>query len=254
MRAIKTAARAALFSLLAVLITVPCLAGGTNWGLSYPNLGQMSVGPHGREALLEHDTYYVGDGAEKTIYLTFDAGYENGCTPPILEVLKKTNVPAAFFLTGSVIRTQPELVRRMVAEGHIVANHTMTHPDMSAITDLAAFQKELADVETQYKALTGQEMPKYYRPPSGIYSIENLKMAKELGYKTVLWSLAYVDWRRDNQPSREEAFSKLLPRAHPGMVILLHSTSKTNAAILEELIGKYKEMGYEFRSLDQLTA
>lgn len=238
---------------LTVLLTVPCRAAGVGWGLSYPVPGQTPKGMAGRESLLAHDAYFVGDAGEKSVYLTFDAGYENGYTETILDVLKKTNVPAAFFLVGTYIRDNPALVERMLAEGHVVANHTMSHPDMSAISDLGSFERELSQVEDAYRALTGRDMPKFYRPPRGIYSEENLKMAKSLGYKTIFWSLAYVDWQADRQPSHETAFSKLLPRAHPGMVLLLHSTSRTNAEILEELIGKYRDMGYEFKSLEYLT-
>ena len=142
----------------------------------------------------------------------------------------------------------------MVEEGHIVGNHTMHHYDMSKLTTKEAFAKELLDLEVLYKEITGQNMAKFYRPPQGIYSEENLKMAKELGYKTVFWSLAYVDWNNDAQPTAEEAFAKLLPRTHPGAVVLLHSTSATNAKILEELIEKWKAEGYAFGTLDALFA
>ena len=254
MRIIRKTVRAGLFILFAILLTLPHHASATNWGLSYPTPGAQPKGMAGREALLVHDAYFVGDAREKTVYLTFDAGFENGYTAPILDVLKKTEVPAAFFLVGTYIRDYPELIGRMVDEGHIVANHTMSHPDMSAISDMQLFKDELAKTEEFYKAATGEDMPKYYRPPRGIYNEANLKMAKELGYKTIFWSLAYVDWYVDKQPSHDEAFKKLLPRAHPGMVLLLHSTSRTNAEILEELIVKYREMGYEFKCLDALTA
>jgi peptidoglycan-N-acetylmuramic acid deacetylase len=140
----------------------------------------------------------------------------------------------------------------MVAEGHIVGNHTMHHPDMSKITDPAAFRQELADLESLYREITGQEMPKFYRPPQGIYSEENLRLAKDLGYKTVFWSLAYVDWNNDAQPTAEQAYAKLLPRIHNGAVVLLHSTSKTNADIMDDLLTKWEQMGYTFRSLSEL--
>ena len=123
---------------------------------------------------------------------------------------------------------------------------------MSKLSDKAAFEKELKDLETLFKDTTGKELPKYYRPPQGIYSEENLKMAKELGYQTVFWSLAYVDWNNDSQPTAQQAFDKLLPRTHNGAVVLLHSTSTTNAEILDELLAKWEEMGYTFRSIDQL--
>ena len=193
-------------------------------------------------------------GNAQVLYLTFDAGYENGCTEKILDTLKQHQIPAAFFLVGNYIEKNADLVRRMAEEGHTVANHTMHHPDMSKLSDKAAFSKELTDLEGLYRETTGQELPKFYRPPQGIYSEENLKMAKELGYRTVFWSLAYVDWNNDRQPSKEEAFQKLLPRTHNGAVVLLHSTSRTNAEILDELLTKWKEMGYRFATLEELFA
>ena len=223
-----------------------------SWGLSFRTEGAPPVGNAGRDQLKAYDAAYLGNPGKKVLYLTFDAGYENGCTEKILNILKEQQVPAAFFLVGNYMEKNGDLVRRMVEEGHTVGNHTMHHYDMSRLTDKEAFSKELKDLEALYKEVTGQELPKYYRPPQGIYSEENLRMAKELGYKTVFWSLAYVDWNNDAQPTREEAFRKLLPRTHPGAVVLLHSTSGTNAEILEELIGKWKEEGYTFGTLEDL--
>ena len=223
-----------------------------SWGLSFRAQGQPPVGPANAAALRQYDAAYLGDTGEKVLYLTFDAGYENGCTAQILDILQKQEVSAAFFLVGNYLQKNGDLVRRMVAEGHIVGNHTMHHPDMSKISDLEAFSRELLDLEELYKEITGQTMPKYYRPPQGTYSEENLKMAQKLGYKTVFWSLAYVDWNNDSQPTAEYAFGKLLPRTHNGAVILLHSTSQTNAAILDELLTRWKQMGYRFGTLEEL--
>ena len=222
------------------------------WGLSFRTEGAPPVGTAGSSQLAKYDAAYLGDASQKVIYLTFDAGYENGCTEKILDVLKKHNVPAAFFLVGHYMEKNADLVRRMADEGHTVGNHTMHHPDMSKIADKEAFSKELLELETLYKDITGKDMPKYYRPPQGIYSEENLKMAKELGYKTVFWSLAYVDWNNDSQPTKEQAFSKLLPRIHNGAVVLLHSTSQTNAQILDELLYKWEDAGYTFAPIDDL--
>ena len=222
------------------------------WGLSFRTEGAPPVGTAGSSQLAKYDAAYLGDASQKVIYLTFDAGYENGCTEKILDVLKKHNVPAAFFLVGHYMEKNGDLVRRMADEGHTVGNHTMHHPDMSKIADKEAFSKELLELETLYKDITGKDMPKYYRPPQGIYSEENLKMAKELGYKTVFWSLAYVDWNNDSQPTKEQAFSKLLPRIHNGAVVLLHSTSQTNAQILDELLYKWEDAGYTFAPIDDL--
>ena len=241
---------------LAVAISAQILWGQTletaSWGLSFRTEGSAPMGPASAAQLSKYDAAYLGDTTKKVIYLTFDAGYENGCTSKILDILKKHQVPAAFFLVGNYIQSNPDLVQRMVAEGHTVGNHTMHHYDMSKISDQAAFQKELEDLEKLYYDVTGQEMEKFYRPPQGTYSEENLKMAQALGYKTVFWSLAYVDWNNDDQPTAEYAFSKLLPRTHDGMVVLLHSTSATNAEILDELLTRWKEMGYEFAPIEEL--
>ena len=223
-----------------------------SWGLSFHHSGAAPSGPTSSEKLKEYDAVFVGNSDEPVLYLTFDAGYENGYTEKILDTLKKHNVKAAFFLVGNYLQKNADLVRRMVDEGHIVGNHTMSHPDMSAITDKAAFQKELAGLEDLFREITGKELPKFYRPPQGIYSEENLKMAKELGYKTVFWSLAYKDWDNDKQPSAEYALGKLIPRSHNGAVILLHSTSQTNADVLDELLTQWKNKGYRFDTIDKL--
>ena len=141
----------------------------------------------------------------------------------------------------------------MITEGHIVGNHTMTHPDMSQISSIDSFSKELQELSDLYKETTGQEMKKFYRPPQGKFSESNLAMAQKLGYRTIFWSLAYVDWYTDDQPTDEQAFSKLVPRIHPGAVVLLHSTSATNARILDELLAKWEALGYRFASLEELA-
>ncbi len=226
-----------------------------NWGLSFQQEGSSPIGNATPQYLKQFDAWYIGnekDVEDKCIYLTFDAGYENGHTEKILDVLKEEKVPAAFFVVGNYVEENPELVCRMVKEGHIVGNHTMHHPDMSAIAAKSDFAKEIGDLEEIYKSATGEEMKHFYRPPQGKYSEENLKQAQELGYVTVFWSLAYVDWYVDDQPTREEALNLLNRRIHPGAIVLLHSTSSTNAEILGELLQGWKEKGYVFRSLEEL--
>ncbi len=200
----------------------------------------------------QYQAHYVGDTTQKRIYLTFDAGYENGYTGQILDALKKHNVKATFFVVGNYLETSPDLVKRMVEEGHTVGNHTMTHPDMSKISDMQSFCKEIEQLESLYQEVTGCEPVKYYRPPQGKFSEQNLEFAKELGYHTFFWSLAYVDWYVDKQPSHEEAFEKLTGRIHPGAIVLLHSTSQTNAEIMDELLTKWETMGYTFGTLSEL--
>lgn len=223
-----------------------------NWGLGFGQEGTQPTGNSSAAELKKYDAYYVGDISEKKIYLTFDCGYENGNTEAILDALKKHNVKATFFVVGHYLESAPDLVKRMVSDGHTVGNHTYHHPDMSKISGKTEFQKEMDDVAALFEETTGQKISMYYRPPQGKYSTENLKMAKELGYSTFFWSLAYVDWNQDSQPSHEEAFKKLTGRIHPGAVVLLHNTSKTNGEILDELLTKWEEMGYTFGTLEEL--
>lgn len=225
----------------------------TNWGLSFQKEGQTPIGNASAEYLKGFNAYFTGDTAQKTIYLTFDCGFENGNTAPILDALKKHNAPATFFVVGHFLETAPDMVQRMQDEGHIVGNHTYHHPDMSKIADSAAFEEEITTLETKFEEITGQKMQKFYRPPQGKYSAQNLKMASDMGYKTMFWSLAYVDWYTDKQPSHQEAFSKLAPRIHPGAILLLHTTSQTNAEILDELLTKYEAEGYKFAPITELV-
>lgn len=223
-----------------------------NWGLGFGKEGSQPTGNATSAELAKYNAYFVGESTEKIIYLTFDCGYENGNTEPILDALKKHGAPATFFVVGHYLESAPELVKRMVEEGHTVGNHTYHHPDMSKISDKAAFQKEMDDVKILFKEVTGTEISMYYRPPQGKYSTANLQMAKDLGYSTFFWSLAYVDWNVDAQPSHEEALSKLCKRIHPGAIVLLHSTSKTNGEIMDELLTMWEEMGYTFGRLEDV--
>ena len=223
-----------------------------NWGLGFGAEGTRPSGNVSATELAQYDAYYVEETEEKVIYLTFDCGYENGNTAPILDALKKHNAPATFFVVGHYLESAPDMVKRMVEEGHTVGNHTYHHPDMSKISDKASFQKEMDGVKSLFKEIAGQELSMYYRPPQGKYSTSNLTMAKELGYKTFFWSLAYVDWNVDAQPSHEEALKKLTTRIHPGAIVLLHSTSKTNGEIMDEILCKWEEMGYTFGKLEEL--
>ena len=232
----------------------PASAAEGSWGLSFQESGQKPVANTTAAELKPYDAHYVDETDEKVLYLTFDAGFENGNTPAILAALKKHQAPATFFLVGNYLSTSPELVKQMVDEGHIVANHTYHHLPMSKMTSLESFSEELDSNAALFKEITGQEMVKYYRPPSGIYSLDNLQMAKDLGYHTFFWSLAYVDWYENQQPSHAEALDKLISRIHPGAIVLLHSTSKTNGEIMDELLTKWEEMGYTFKSLDELVA
>ena len=196
--------------------------------------------------------YYVGDTNSKVLYLTFDEGYENGNTPKILDILKDEQVPAAFFVVKPYIKEQPEIVKRMVDEGHLVCNHTSHHPSMASILDTEKFNKEFTEVEEEFKSLTSQDMPKFFRPPMGKYSKNSLKKTQDLGYKTIFWSFAYKDWLVDNQPEESAAIKKIVNGAHPGSIMLLHAVSDTNTKILKTVIQELKAQGYEFKSLNEL--
>lgn len=200
----------------------------------------------------EYGGYYAGDPDEKVIYLTFDAGYENGNVERILDTLKKHNATGAFFVLDNLIRRNTDLVQRMANEGHLVCNHTAHHKDMTKIKDKTEFEKELNELSSYYNEMTGKTMAMYYRPPEGKFSVENMQFANELGYKTVFWSFAYADWDNNKQPDCEKAKKLIYDNTHNGMVVLLHPTSKTNADILDEVMTKWENDGYRFGTLDEL--
>ncbi|MBQ8850387.1 MAG: polysaccharide deacetylase family protein [Clostridia bacterium] len=206
----------------------------------------------------QYDAYYVDkahteSSDEKVIYLTFDAGYENGNIEKVLDVMKAEDVTGAFFILENLINKNPELVCRMADEGHIVANHTSHHKDMTKIDNIEDFAAELDELNELYKATTGKDMAKYYRPPEGRFDERSLSFAKELGYKTVFWSFAYADWDNQKQPSADAAKAKIFENLHNGAIILLHPTSATNAEILSDVIKTLKADGYRFGTLDELT-
>ena len=240
-----------IFCGILILLLSGCAAPVRGWGLSFPNEGQPPAAPMTAEKLRELGGAYWDEDGGKVLYLTFDAGYENGYTEEILDVLQELQVPAAFFLTGDYLSREPDLVRRMTAEGHIVGNHTMTHPDMTAV-DAEKFRAELQGLEEKYFDITGQTLPKYYRPPQGVYDENSLKQARELGYQTVFWSLAYADWDNDHQPDPATAVETLNRRILDGAGVLLHATSKTNATILKRLLTGWMEMGYRFEPITEL--
>ena len=170
----------------------------------------------------------------KVIYLTFDEGYENGYTQKILDILKEENVPAAFFVVKPYITQNPEIIKRMADEGHLVCNHSNHHPSMATVTDPEKFKKNLQMLKMLIKKLLVADMPKFFRPPMGKYSVNSLKKTKDLGYKTIFWSFAYKDWIIDNQPSEEEAIKKITNGVHPGCIMLIHAVSKTNTDVLKD--------------------
>ncbi|MBR6514805.1 MAG: polysaccharide deacetylase family protein [Clostridia bacterium] len=201
----------------------------------------------------DYDGYYLDrTPKDKVIYLTFDAGYENGNVSKIAETLKKHNATGAFFVLENIIKKEPELIKSLAEDGNLICNHTASHKNMTTVTDINEFSAELTALEEVCREYTGVEMAKYYRPPEGCFSEENLVFASELGYKTVFWSLAYADWDNNKQPDPVESKNKLLANTHNGMVLLLHPTSATNAAILDSLLTEWEKQGYRFGDLNEL--
>ena len=225
-----------------------------SWYCRHTKGGETPVCPPEMDFLTEHGGYFLGDTDEKVIYLTFDAGYENGNVAKILDTLKEKDVHGAFFVLENIVRQNPELIKKMAQDGHLVCNHTARHRDMSAVHDMEKFRTELEKLETLTRDIAGVECAKYFRPPEGRLSVSMLDFASELGYKTIMWSFAYADWDNTDQPSPDTALAKILDGAHNGMVLLLHPTSATNAAILPRLIDSLKEKGYRFGTLDELTS
>ncbi len=205
------------------------------------------------EFVYKYGAYSAGSPEQKIIYLTFDAGFENGYTPKILDTLKKHDAKAAFFLVEHYIKSNPELVLRMIDEGHLVCNHSTHHKDMAVMQDFEAFKKEISGIEDTFFELTGKRMPKYFRPPEGKFSERCLRFAKELGFTTVFWSFAYKDWYVNDQPDIESAFKTIISRTHPGEIALLHSTSRTNAEVLDRVLTEWSNMGYVIKSLNYLV-
>ena len=245
------------FHFLSALILNSYASGTVSWYFKKNSEHKQPMLDKELEFIKNYSCYYVdnkhGDSCdEKIIYLTFDAGYENGNVERILDVLKEKNVHAAFFVLGHLINNNTDLVKRMKNEGHLVCNHTMSHKNMAKVKGKDEFAEEILKLETLYKEKIGGEMPKFYRPPEGVFTEENLKYLEEMGYKTVLWSFAYADWDNNKQLLPEVALQKLINGTHNGEILLLHPTSKTNADILSKLIDVWREMGYRFGTLNEL--
>ena len=206
----------------------------------------------------KYNCYYIDkklddNSKEKKIYLTFDAGYENGNVEKILDILRDKNVPAAFFLLDHIVIKNTDLVMRMSEEGHLVCNHTKNHKDMSKLTS-DEIKNNLGDLERIYEQKTGKALAKYFRFPEGRYSESALKTVNDLGYKIIFWSFGYADWDDMKQPDAKKSYEKVIENTHNGEVVLLHPTSKTNVEILPKLIDEWRRMGFTFGTLDELTA
>ncbi|RXJ00340.1 delta-lactam-biosynthetic de-N-acetylase [Anaerobacillus alkaliphilus] len=221
-----------------------------NWSFNpKPNNEPATTEAHYEELLKKYGGFWIGDTSKKELYLTFDNGYENGYTSQILDVLKEKKVPAAFFVTGHYLLDQPDLIKRMVDEGHIVGNHSWHHPSLAQVDD-ERLKRELEKVKTKYEELTGRNDMVYLRPPRGVFSERSLALSQQHGYVNVFWSLAYKDWEVDNQKGWKYAYDQIMKRIHPGSVMLIHSISSDNAEALDKVIDDLRKQGYEFKSLD----
>ena len=220
------------------------------WGLKKVENSQPEVPSAWTELLKRYDGYYLGNTTEKVMYLTFDEGYENGYTAKILDVLKKTNTPAAFFVTGPYVKNEPELIKRMVDEGHIVGNHTVNHPSMPDVGD-SQLEKEITELNDNFYNITKTNM-KFMRPPRGEFSERTLYITQKMGYKSIFWSIAYADWNTNSQKGADYATEQVTKQFHNGAIILLHAVSADNANGLEEIINNAKQQGYVFKSLEDL--
>nr|WP_134701811.1 delta-lactam-biosynthetic de-N-acetylase [Ammoniphilus sp. YIM 78166] len=234
-------------------ITAASMDQSFHFGFKKSKNGELaSIDQEGfKDIVQKHGAIFLGDTSKKELYLTFDNGYENGFTPQILDVLKQKKVPAIFFVTGHYIKDQPELLKRMVNEGHLIGNHSWSHPDMSRISP-EKMKTELLRVKEEVTQVTGQKEMKYLRTPRGIFSERTLAVSKDLGFTNVFWSVAYKDWDTKVRMGSRYAYEKVMAQIHPGAVILLHSVSKDNADALAQIIDDARKQGYEFKSLDEL--
>lgn len=245
------------FIVTLAIFLLPCAAASEmRWYCKYNDTHTQPPIPSEFAFIEDNGGVYIdhehGDAcADKVIYLTFDVGYENGNVAKTLDILKKHNAPGTFFVLENVVRRDTELVKRMFAEGHTVGNHTMSHKNM-AYADRQTFETELYGLEKLCTELTGGTVAKIYRPPEGCFSESNMKILSDMGYKTVFWSCAYADWDNNKQPTPEAALNKLLTRLHNGEILLLHPTSATNAAILDEFMTTLENQGYRFASVTEL--
>ncbi|MFM1653092.1 delta-lactam-biosynthetic de-N-acetylase [Brevibacillus sp. B_LB10_24] len=246
-----------LVGLLLISLPLYAVAADKNvphhFGFKKSKNGQLpSIDEEGFKEILERNgSIFLGNTKKKELYLTFDNGYENGYTAKILDTLKEKKVPAIFFVTGHYVKDQPELLKRMVKEGHLIGNHSWSHPDMTQITD-GRIKEELEKVKAEVARVTGQKGMSFLRPPRGIFSDRTLAVSRGEGYTTVFWSVAYKDWDVNAQKGWQYAFDSVKTQLHPGAVILLHSISKDNAEALGQIIDEAHKQGYEFKSLEHL--
>jgi peptidoglycan-N-acetylmuramic acid deacetylase len=244
---------AVIFCILLAGYPASAGTGPYHFGFKKSKNGELpSIAQEGFMGMLQrHNAIFLGNTDKKELYLTFDNGYENGMTAKILDVLKEKKVPAAFFVTGHFVKDQADLIKRMSNEGHLIGNHSWSHPDMSQVSS-ARIKDELDKVRVEVASLTGQKEMRFVRPPRGIFSDRMLAVCGELGYTNVFWSIAYKDWNINDQKGWRYAYDNVMAQLHPGAVILLHAVSRDNAEALGKIIDDARLQGYEFKSLSQM--
>ncbi|WP_245719428.1 delta-lactam-biosynthetic de-N-acetylase [Pelagirhabdus alkalitolerans] len=241
-----------LISLSCIIVAFSPSFSAYGWGYKRTNDHQVpEIGMY-QDLLDQYGGYYHDDSGEKTLYLTFDNGFEAGYTDGILDILDENEVPATFFVTGHYVKSAPELIQRMVSDGHLIGNHSYTHADFTALTQ-SGFKEDLLLFERALQSVTNYDRTQYIRPPKGIFNAQTLEWANELGYIHMFWSLAFVDWHEDNVSGWESAYNQVMDQLHPGAIILLHTVSEDNADMLEHFIKDCIDQGYTFKSLDDLV-
>lgn len=247
-------ATALLVSLASVLTSLasPSAQTPVNWYFRSSHDGSQPQLISDSELLTKYPLLAMGPEGDKTVYLTFDAGYSNKNLEKTLDVLKSHNVKGAFFILPGIVNNSPEVVKRMYDEGHLICNHSYSHCDMSQITDRSKFEKELADCESHLQKTLGIPMSRFFRPPEGAFSEQMLIFCAETGYIPVFWSFAHADWDNSKQPTAQETRDRILTSLHDGMVLLLHPTSSANAAALDGVLTELKRRGYSFGTLPEL--
>ncbi len=223
-----------------------------NWSFKLKESGQQPEFPkENSQAVTEAGGLFLGNKEEKRIYLTFDCGYSNENLEKILDILNKHQAVGAFFILPGIIKNSPRVVERMADEGHLVCNHSSTHPNIANL-GTEELKHELQGAEDAYFKLTGKQMERFFRPPQGAFSKKSLENLQTLGYTPVFWSFAYADWDNNKQPNPDKSLEKLISATHNGMVLLLHPTSKTNADILDAYLTEMEARGYSFGTLQEL--
>ncbi|KAB8129367.1 delta-lactam-biosynthetic de-N-acetylase [Gracilibacillus oryzae] len=240
-----------LIGVISALMPLEISAASYGWGYKKATDHQPpEVGKY-KAILDKYNSIYLDPSGDKHVYLTFDNGYEAGFTEQILDVLKKENVPATFFLTGHYVEDKPDLVKRMLKEGHIIGNHSDTHRDFTKLSK-EELKEDIEILTNKLKKVDKDAVVQYVRPPKGTFNEQSLQWANELGYTHVFWSLAFVDWNEGQEKGWEYAYNQVIDQIHPGAIILMHTVSEDNADGLAPIIKELKKQGYKFKSLDDL--